>query len=77
MAKILLASNSKFSETRNAYINRIENQRELSIQNKMNQAIEAKQRYLTMYDQMAKQPTDSKKGRLLNSTSQNDKETNN
>ena len=64
MAKILL-SNLKFVEERNVYLNRIENQREQSIQNRMKQTIEQKQRYLTMYDQMAKQPTDSKKGRFL------------
>lgn len=61
MAKIML-SNLKFAEERNAYLNRIENQRELSIQNRMKQTIDQKQRYLSMYDQMAKQPTDSKKG---------------
>lgn len=44
MAKIVLSSNLKYVEERNAYLNRIENQRELSIQNKLKQTIEEKQR---------------------------------
>ena len=45
MAKLnKLFALSNYAEERNAYLNRIENQREMSIQNKFKQTIEQKQR---------------------------------